>query len=101
MVAKTAGDKNVIVLIDDLDRCSLITLVLQYAFPVVTSGIILVIIFSIRTLRRRIKTVSIYMIATARESQEFNDYIQKIRDHLSNKECEMAELWADKLRDKF
>jgi hypothetical protein len=77
------------------------TSVLKFAFVIVVFGIMTAIYLAIGILRRRIKTVSIYMIATGRESPELKDYVQKVLDYLSIREWEMAELWADKLEDKF
>jgi hypothetical protein len=83
------------------DSASKLVMGLQIVFGTVAGFIIVAISFTIGTLRRRIKTVSIYMIATGRESDELKEYIKKVLKYLSDKEWEMAELWARKLEDKF
>jgi hypothetical protein len=83
---------------------SLILGILEGIFIVVISAVTVAIFFTVRTLRKRVKAVSIYMIATGTELDEFTGYNQKISNCLSTKDWEMAELWPriieNKLREK-
>jgi hypothetical protein len=79
----------------------LILYILEWIFIVVTIAVMLAIISAITNLRKRVKTVSIYMIATGTESNDLSMYIQNISQFLSVKDWEMAELWSRILENKL
>jgi hypothetical protein len=61
-----------------------------WVFVGIVAGILIVLYFAIGNLRRRIKTVAIYMVATGAELPELKEYVDKISQYLSVSEWEMV-----------